>query len=67
MATQTPKQQIQVGNIVRDMTEAELAQHAADQAEYAAQAAAQAAKANARQAVLDKLGLTANEAQALLG
>jgi len=67
MATQTPKQHIQVGDIVRDMTEAELAQYAADQAEYAAQAATQAAKAAARKAVLDKLGLTADEAQALLG
>lgn len=67
MATQTPKQQIQVGDIVRDMTDAELAQYAADQADYAAQAAAQADKIAARQAVLNKLGLTADEAAALLG
>jgi hypothetical protein len=49
------------------MTDAEYAQWQADQAEAAAQAAAQADKAAARQAVLDKLGLTADEAAALLG
>ena len=38
-----------------------------DQAEAKAEAKAKAAKAAARQAVLDKLGLTANEAAALLG
>ena len=37
------------------------------QEEAKAQADAQAAKAEARQAVLDKLGLTADEAAALLG
>jgi hypothetical protein len=42
-------------------------QAAADLAEAEAQAEAAAAKAAARQAVLDKLGLTADEAQALLG
>jgi hypothetical protein len=42
-------------------------QVAADLAEAEAKAAAQAAKAAARQAVLDKLGLTADEAAALLG
>ena len=44
------------------------AQWAKDAQEYReAQAAAQAAKDVARQAVLDKLGLTADEAAALLG
>jgi len=42
-------------------------QVAADQAAAEAQAEAKAAKAAARQAVLDKLGLTADEAAALLG
>ena len=42
-------------------------QAAADLAEAKARAAAQAERAAARQAVLDKLGLTQNEAQALLG
>jgi hypothetical protein len=65
MATQTLK--TLDGNILREMTDAELAQYTLDQAEAAAQVEAQAAKAAARQAVLDKLGLTANEAAALLG
>ena len=55
----------------RDMTEAEQAAHEAylviAQAEAEANAQAEAAKVSARQAVLDKLGLTANEAAALLG
>jgi hypothetical protein len=55
----------------RDMTETELAeyQEAAKvaKAEAKAYVEAQAAKAAERQAVLDKLGLTANEAAALLG
>jgi adenylylsulfate kinase-like enzyme len=55
------------GHEVREMTDTELAQHELDKVEAAARAAAQAAKVAARQAVLDKLGLTANEAAALLG
>ena len=55
------------GNEHREMTEAEHAQYKLDQAEAAANAAAETAKAAARQAVLDKLGLTQDEAQALLG
>jgi hypothetical protein len=51
----------------REMNEAEYAQYELDQAEAAKQAAAADAKKAARQAVLDKLGLTANEAAALLG
>jgi hypothetical protein len=55
----------------RDMTKTELAEYEAwsaiAQAEAKAAADAQADKAAARQAVLDKLGLTANEAAALLG
>jgi len=65
MATQTLK--TLDGHILRDMTDAELAQYKLDQAEATAQIEAQAAKAAARQAVLDKLGLTADEASALLG
>lgn len=57
--------------VERDMTEAEQAAHEAwaivSQAEAKALADAQAAKTTARQAVLDKLGLSADEAQALLG
>ncbi len=58
---------IQIGDEVRDMTEAELAQVAADQAELQAQAEASAAKVIAREALLIKLGITAEEAQLLLG
>jgi hypothetical protein len=61
------KPNIQIGNEVREMTDAEFAQWQTDKAEAEAQAEAQAAKALARQAVLDKLGLTADEAAALLG
>jgi hypothetical protein len=53
--------------IVRDMTADELAQRELDQAEAVKQAEAEAAKAAARHAVLEKLGLTADEAAALLG
>jgi hypothetical protein len=53
--------------VTRDYTEAEAAQRTKDLAKHAALKAAQAAKAAARQAVLDKLGLTADEAAALLG
>jgi|688.fasta_scaffold816734_2 hypothetical protein len=53
--------------ITRDYTEAEAAQRAKDLAKYADQAASLVERAAARQAVLDKLGLTADEAAALLG
>ena len=53
--------------VVRDFNAAELAQLELDKAEAEAQAEALAAKQAARQAVLDKLGLTADEAIALLG
>ena len=46
---------------------AKPAQIAADAAEAQAQAVAAAAKAVAKQIVLDKLGLTADEAAALFG
>ena len=49
--------------IVRNMDADELAQLELDKVEAKAQAATQAA----RQAVLDKLGLTADEASALFG
>jgi hypothetical protein len=58
---------IQVDDLVRDATPAEVAQIEARQAEAQTQAEAETAKNVARQAVLDKLGLTADEAQALLG
>ena len=55
------------GETHRPMTNDEYAQWQADNEAHAAQAEAQAAKAAARQAVLDKLGLTTDEAAALLG
>ena len=58
---------IQIDNIIRDATDEEAAIIDAQQAEKQAEAAAQAAKALQRKAVLDKLGLTLDEAAALLG
>ena len=58
---------IQIDDLVRNATANEVAQIDARQAEAQAQAEALEAKAVARQAVLDKLGLTADEAAALLG
>ena len=58
---------IQIDDLVRDATADEAAQIDAQIAEAQAQAEARQAKIAARQAVLDKLGLTADEAAALLG
>ena len=58
---------IQIDDVVRDATEEEAAAIDAQQAEVIAQAEASAAKAAARQTVLDRLGITAEEAQLLLG
>ena len=49
------------------LTDVELAERAQATKDAKAHAAAQTAKQAARQAVLDKLGLTADEANALLG
>ena len=53
--------------IDRDMTDAEYVQYQANKTKADADETAKTAKDAARQAVLDKLGLTADEAQALLG
>ena len=57
--------------VVREMTEAEHKQKLADEKEnaanYAALKKAQADKTTAKQAVLDRLGITADEAALLLG
>ncbi len=58
---------IQIDDLVRDATAEEAAAIETQQAEAVAQADALALKQAARQAVLDKLGLTADEAAALLG
>ena len=53
--------------IVREMNAEELAQWEADKAEAQAEADARAAKEHERQALLERLGITAEEAQLLLG
>jgi len=58
---------VQIDDLVRDATPDEAAQIDAAHAEAEIQAEAQAVKLAARQAVLAKIGLTADEAAALLG
>jgi len=58
---------IQIDNETRNATDEEAAAIEAIEADALARSEAQAAQAAARQAVLDKLGLTADEAAALLG
>ena len=58
---------IQIDDKVRNATADETAAIDAAHAEAETEAEAQIAKAAARQAILDKLGLTADEAAALLG
>jgi hypothetical protein len=54
-------------NIIREMTDDELAQHEIDMANHAKEEADRVAKIAAREAILKKLGLTADEAALLLG
>jgi hypothetical protein len=61
-----PNPFIQIGDEVREMNKQELSQRKLDEAAAVVEANALAAKAAARQAVLDKLGLTADEVAALL-
>jgi hypothetical protein len=59
---------VETGEIIeREMNAQELAQYEADKAAAQAREEAEAAKATARQAILDRLGLTADEAALLLG
>jgi hypothetical protein len=71
MATATPKPMVLDGHEHREMTDAEYAQYVLDLAEAEArreaQAEAHAAKVSAREALLTRLGITADEAQLLLG
>jgi hypothetical protein len=53
--------------IIRDANAEELAQMAKDNAEFAAKIQELQEKAAAKQAVLDRLGLTEDEAKLLLG
>lgn len=57
---------IQIGDEIREMTDEEFEQYKLDQIESQAQLQAVAARAEAKQAVLDRLGLTAEEASLLL-
>lgn len=59
---------VATGEIIdREMTNDELAQAAADKAAAEAAAAAEAKAAAKRQELLDRLGITADEAKLLLG
>jgi hypothetical protein len=59
---------VQTGEeIEREMNAEELAQQAKDNADAQTRAAAQHEAAAARQVVLDRLGITADEARLLLG
>ena len=58
---------IQIDDLIRDANEEETHQIAANIAAEKAQAKAAADKATAKQAVLDRLGITADEAALLLG
>jgi hypothetical protein len=73
MMTKSTKPMIRIHDLTtnevidREMTDAEFDQYKLDQAEQAAKKAETEAKAEARQAVLDRLGLSADEVKLLLG
>ncbi len=52
--------------IDREMTDAEFAKYESDQAKYAAQKAEAEARATAKAALLNRLGITEDEARLLL-
>ena len=52
--------------VTREMNAAEFAQYKADQSDYEIQQAEKASKATAKAALLNKLGITAEEAVLLL-
>jgi hypothetical protein len=58
---------VQIDDVVRNATKEEAAIIDAQRAEAEAQAEAQAAKQVDREALLTRLGITADEAQLLLG
>ena len=58
---------VQIDDVVRDATAEEAALIDAQRTQAEAQAEAQAAKVSAREALLTRLGITADEAQLLLG
>ena len=53
--------------IDREMNDAEYAKYQADQADYEAKQAEAEVKETQRQVILDRLGLTSDEARLLLG
>ena len=61
------KPMIQIGDDVREMTDAEFAQWEKDQADDAKRIAEAAAREALRSSALAKLGLTADEVAALFG
>jgi len=64
------KRYAQIGDEVREFTEAEYEQHELDMAKFAKELAdktkADQAKADQRQIILDRLGLTADEFKTLI-
>lgn len=52
--------------VIRDMTEEEIAEHEAAQAAFAQEQAAEAEKKQLKAALLERLGITEQEAQLLL-
>jgi phosphopantetheinyl transferase (holo-ACP synthase) len=60
------KPTIQIGEEVREMTDAEYKQHQKDQAAFAKEAEEIAARVALKEATLKKLGLSADEIAALL-
>ena len=69
----TPRPMVRIHNVQtnevidREMNDEEFAQYEADQAAQAARLAEEQAKAAQKQALLDRLGITQEEAQLLLG
>ena len=61
------KLQININGVLRDMTDAEMAQYELDQIEVAKLKEVEATKATAKAALLTRLGITADEAALLLG
>ncbi len=53
--------------IEREMTDAEFAKYEADKAQYLVEQGEAQAKVAERQAILDRLGLTVDEAKLILG
>jgi hypothetical protein len=60
------KPQINIDGVLRDMTDAEIIQYEIDKADHAARLANEQAKATAKAALLERLGITAEEAELLL-